>query len=284
MDAKRDRLILIIGSGLAVLLVICIILLALNLAQDKRKSARRRADSADAQESLLEEEEGSFAEQSATPAKADSRKKAGKSDKSGKNDKNDESDENRETGDNVNSKPQSKSKKESKAHTEGKSGHVGSNAEPDLSDYIFDAVSNGQKMVLVFVNAGESVEREGFYSGAVTSGQPDGYGSFTAENGDGIRFTYQGRWKNGRAEGEGIAVWEDADNESSGKGCLQYCDGDFEGGAFVYGTVQRHLQNGNRSHTGDFPPERPSVPTPPAGFPTVPTPPATVSAESFLGF
>lgn len=51
-------------------------------------------------------------------------------------------------------------------------------------------------------------DRTGVYSGDMTNGVPNGAGKFTAENADGVGWTYEGQFANGHFEGEGKTTWK----------------------------------------------------------------------------
>ncbi|MCD8255188.1 MAG: hypothetical protein LUC36_06570 [Oscillospiraceae bacterium] len=84
--------------------------------------------------------------------------------------------------------------------------------------------------------------RTGIYSGEVNeAGLPDGYGSFTTANSEGMEYTYTGDWVNGHWHGEGIEVWDNgqsytgqfASDARSGEGTLTKSDGTIYEGSFV---------------------------------------------------
>lgn len=53
-------------------------------------------------------------------------------------------------------------------------------------------------------------EKSGIYTGEINkSGLPDGFGSFTAKNKEGISWTYYGKWENGHFSGTGTTEFED---------------------------------------------------------------------------
>lgn len=70
----------------------------------------------------------------------------------------------------------------------------------------------------------DTVECEGTYSGELANGLPEGYGTFTATNAEGISWTYTGEFKNGRFHGQGTTVWDDSESyKESGT----YIDGQY---------------------------------------------------------
>ena len=54
----------------------------------------------------------------------------------------------------------------------------------------------------------EDYEAEGQYTGQVLDGIPDGEGTFTCQNSEGITWSYSGEFKNGRFHGKGETVWD----------------------------------------------------------------------------
>jgi antitoxin component YwqK of YwqJK toxin-antitoxin module len=51
-------------------------------------------------------------------------------------------------------------------------------------------------------------DKTGTYSGETASGLPNGYGTFSTQNEEGILWTYEGEWADGHFEGEGTTYWE----------------------------------------------------------------------------
>ena len=84
--------------------------------------------------------------------------------------------------------------------------------------------------------------RTGIYNGDVNEeGLPDGYGSFTTTNSEGMEYTYEGDWVNGHWDGNGVETWDNgqsyvgefADDAKTGKGILTLSDGTVYDGNFV---------------------------------------------------
>ena len=79
-------------------------------------------------------------------------------------------------------------------------------------------------------DAGElyTFEAEGQYSGEILDGIPDGQGTFTSQNEDGILWTYSGEFKNGVFNGKGETTWSDTKWKEAGT----YTDGLFTPNTF----------------------------------------------------
>lgn len=57
-------------------------------------------------------------------------------------------------------------------------------------------------------------ERTGIYDGEVDeNGIPNGMGTFTTTNSEGVKWTYRGQFVDGHFEGEGTTTWEDGSRE-----------------------------------------------------------------------
>lgn len=203
MDNKRLQLIVMIGSGVAILLVICLILLGVVLARDAREGRAARVTLDPAEESPLKEVEEPQGEAALkTPPAAEKEHEALKSEKK---------------------------QPEREPEAEGR------------ADADEDAETSSDELRLTFKNPdGERVCR-GQYSGETRSGKPHGQGSFRSVNADGIAWTYTGEWRNGRAEGEGKAVWtsEDGSTLQTCEGTFEngaFTDGDmsYEDGSHSY--------------------------------------------------
>lgn len=54
-------------------------------------------------------------------------------------------------------------------------------------------------------------DREGKYKGDVKNGTPEGKGTFSTKNSEGIDYTYNGYWKNGLYDGKGTLKFDDED-------------------------------------------------------------------------
>ncbi len=52
-------------------------------------------------------------------------------------------------------------------------------------------------------------DREGTYSGEMLGGLPNGQGTFSSVNLDGLAWTYDGMWVDGHCSGAGETIWED---------------------------------------------------------------------------
>lgn len=68
-------------------------------------------------------------------------------------------------------------------------------------------------------------DREGKYKGDVKNGTSEGKGTFSAKNSDGVKYTYDGEWKDGLFEGQGIMKYDDK-NHYTLKGTFK--KGEFE--------------------------------------------------------
>lgn len=68
---------------------------------------------------------------------------------------------------------------------------------------------------------------EGVYEGDRVDGLPEGYGVFESINANGEKWTYEGEWKAGVFEGDGIRSWDTGHSEQ----------GRFVSGAIVEGTI-----------------------------------------------
>lgn len=73
----------------------------------------------------------------------------------------------------------------------------------------------------------EDFEAEGQYTGQVLNGVPDGEGTFTAQNAEGVTWTYSGEFKNGQCHGKGEAIWDTGWRE-----CGTYTNGLFTPNTF----------------------------------------------------
>lgn len=80
-----------------------------------------------------------------------------------------------------------------------------------------------------FNDAGEveDYEAEGQYTGQVLAGVPDGEGTFTCQNSQGVTWSYSGEFKNGTFHGKGETVWDTGWRE-----CGTYTDGLFTPNTF----------------------------------------------------
>ena len=83
------------------------------------------------------------------------------------------------------------------------------------SRYVWDGGWSGGrpsgKGTLIRESLTASVEGEtasGLYSGEGTDGIPDGHGSFTSADSEGVPFTYTGSWDSGKIEGTGTLVYD----------------------------------------------------------------------------
>ncbi|WP_435892015.1 hypothetical protein, partial [Klebsiella pneumoniae] len=66
--------------------------------------------------------------------------------------------------------------------------------------------SCGGKEITLHLSYGD---RTGIYSGDMKEGIPHGQGTFTSENEEGIKWTYEGEFKEGHFDGEGKTTWKD---------------------------------------------------------------------------
>ena len=55
--------------------------------------------------------------------------------------------------------------------------------------------------------------RIGHYAGEVQDGIPEGKGSFSTHNDEGIAWNYTGEWQRGLFHGNGVQKWDDANNQ-----------------------------------------------------------------------
>mgnify|MGYP002627246387 CR=1 FL=1 len=76
-------------------------------------------------------------------------------------------------------------------------------------------------------------QRSGIYTGAINdAGLPDGVGTFSSENGEGVHWVYMGEWDNGHWNDvgytkfdDGVIVWEHSKNDvSDGYGIMEAGD------------------------------------------------------------
>lgn len=72
-------------------------------------------------------------------------------------------------------------------------------------------------------------ERKGTYNGDIKDGKPDGKGTFSTENEEGLKWFYSGEWDNGKMTGEGTIEYEDGD-----KIIGTFSNGDVDGNASYY--------------------------------------------------
>jgi len=107
-------------------------------------------------------------------------------------------------------------------------------------------------------------EREGTYSGEVTGGLPNGTGTFTSQNPEGVDWTYEGAWVNGHMEGTGKTIWSSGymdeglykNDRLNGEGKSyfgdirtyegNYTDDEYDGKGTLYN------QHGEELYSGDF--------------------------------
>lgn len=61
----------------------------------------------------------------------------------------------------------------------------------------------------IYVVDFSDVSRKGKYDGEVVNGKAEGNGKFTAKNSYGVKYTYEGEWKNGLYNGNGCQVYND---------------------------------------------------------------------------
>lgn len=72
-----------------------------------------------------------------------------------------------------------------------------------------DNVTN-KEMTLTF----DFGEKTGTYTGELAAGLPQGNGTFTSENSDGVVWTYEGEWEKGHMQGNGETVWDNSFKEN----------------------------------------------------------------------
>lgn len=73
----------------------------------------------------------------------------------------------------------------------------------------------------------EDYTAEGQYTGQVLDGIPDGTGTFTCQNDEGVTWSYSGEFKNGQFHGKGETVWDTGWRE-----CGTYTEGLFTPNTF----------------------------------------------------
>lgn len=83
--------------------------------------------------------------------------------------------------------------------------------------------------------------KAGVYSGDLKNGLPDGHGSFTTRNKEGIEWTYVGEWKDGHMHGQGITTWE---NGQTGEGSHK--------NDYLEGAGRLVAESGEVKHEGEF--------------------------------
>jgi hypothetical protein len=83
--------------------------------------------------------------------------------------------------------------------------------------------------------------RTGIYTGDIFEGVPNGNGSFTSRNPEGIYWTYTGAFRDGLFHGEGVQEW---DSGSRREGTFLY--GDLHGGHIYHddGTLAYRVESG----------------------------------------
>lgn len=90
-------------------------------------------------------------------------------------------------------------------------------------------------------------ERTGVYSGETLNGLPHGTGSFSAQNNEGISWTYEGAWVKGHMDGEGTTLWDDGFKET-GTYVNDYLDGrgaEYQDGILLYeGNYKNSIYHG----------------------------------------
>lgn len=74
---------------------------------------------------------------------------------------------------------------------------------------------------------------DGYYTGEIKDGKPDGFGIFETDSPSGVSCHYMGGWKNGLMEGEGGTYWNDGSIEFG-----QYQNGCFISGLYNYNGLQ----------------------------------------------
>lgn len=62
----------------------------------------------------------------------------------------------------------------------------------------------------------EEITRSGKFSGTLIDGVAEGIGKFTTKNSEGTTWTYEGEFKKGAFNGQGIQTWEDSDYTENG--------------------------------------------------------------------
>lgn len=90
------------------------------------------------------------------------------------------------------------------------------------------SIADGEEITMAIRNLNpdtqetEDVERIGIYSGELKNGVPDGIGTFKTEGADGVFWTYEGEFQNGRFHGQGVTSWDDGYQEAG-----TYTSGEF---------------------------------------------------------
>lgn len=101
-----------------------------------------------------------------------------------------------------------------------------------------------KEMTLELHNIGT---KKGQYTGEVKNGKPNGNGKFTTTNSEGETWYYEGSWKNGQMDGEGITCWPDSNTKEEGT----YIDCEFvkgkyyiDGVLFYEGEFEKNQRSG----------------------------------------
>lgn len=120
---------------------------------------------------------------------------------------------------------------------------------------------NNKEMTLEFTFG----TRTGTYTGTLTDNLPNGKGSFTTQNSEGVTWTYEGDWVEGHMSGKGKQTWEDGretegtytnDNLNGyGKekyaGSILYYEGEFKDGV-RHGQGKLYRTDTNATYEGTF--------------------------------
>lgn len=96
-------------------------------------------------------------------------------------------------------------------------------------------------------------ERQGIYTGEIKNNLPDGVGTFSSENDEGVEWTYTGEWKKGKMEGEGCTDFgngqkhygEHSEGELNGRGIVFFPDKTVLYGIFENGELIDNWAEGN---------------------------------------
>lgn len=268
MEERKNKLLLIVGVGVASFLILCIIILLILLYQSRKEEKALKMRALDPTEVFEEEME---LETTNPPLKAQASQAAQLAEATSVEQKQTANYETAQTDQGDQAK-----------------GSTGSRSDlPDLSDHRYQQLTGGESLSLIFRNPSGEVQRQGIYRGERKNGRPHGQGAFASQNSSGIAWIYVGDFVEGRAEGRGIAVWADSYDYSDGKGYRQYFDGDFRDGAFVDGSIRSYSEHGQSSHSGNYPRQTPEFPSLPADFPAdfpKPSFPSNDQTDNFLEF
>ena len=103
------------------------------------------------------------------------------------------------------------------------------NSESAIQKNVEKTYTENEEMTLAFSYG----KRTGIYTGQLKDGLPNGEGTFSSVNSDGVSWVYRGQWSDGHCNGQGSAFWEAgqmaignyANDELHGDGLLLSEDG-----------------------------------------------------------